>query len=112
MLATKRSAGVTPQVNLRECVTCMPPLNSNKAAHRGFEAQRRCHQKSKTGGISGHTKKEEHAAQFAFYLVHCETPLSDFVSIYYSLRMTNQYNWFRFNLIQSKRFFLLRLKLH
>ena len=24
MLATKRSAGVTPEVNLRECVTCMP----------------------------------------------------------------------------------------
>ena len=31
MLAIKRLAGVTPEVNLREHVTCMPPLSSNKA---------------------------------------------------------------------------------
>ena len=49
MLAAKRSAGVEPEVNLRECVTHMPPLNANKAAHSGFETQRRHHQKSKTG---------------------------------------------------------------
>ena len=37
MLATKRSAGVTREVNLREDVICMPPPNVNKAAHSGFE---------------------------------------------------------------------------
>ena len=49
MLATKRSAGVTPEVNLRECVTCMSLPSMNKAAYSGFETQRRHHQKSKTG---------------------------------------------------------------
>ena len=37
MLATKRSAGVTPEVNLRECAICIPPPSTNKAAHSGFE---------------------------------------------------------------------------
>ena len=41
MLASKRSAGVTPDLNLRECVTRMPPPSANKAAHSGFEPQRR-----------------------------------------------------------------------
>ena len=49
ILATKRSAGVTPEVNLREYVTCMPLLSANKAAHSGFENQRKHHQKAKTG---------------------------------------------------------------
>ena len=49
MLAAKRSAGVTPEVNIRECVIHMPPPSMNKAAHSGFETQRRGHQKSKTG---------------------------------------------------------------
>ena len=49
MLAAKRSVGVAPEVNLRQNVTRMPPPNSNKAAHSGFETQRRRHQKSKTG---------------------------------------------------------------
>ena len=31
ILATKRSAGVTPEVNLREGVTHMPPPSANKA---------------------------------------------------------------------------------
>ena len=48
MLATKRSAGVTPEVNLRECVKCMPPPSRNNAAHSGFEIKR-CNQWSKTG---------------------------------------------------------------
>ena len=39
MLAAKRSAGVTPEVNLREHVTCMPLPSVNKAAHFGFEAR-------------------------------------------------------------------------
>ena len=43
MLATKRSAGVTPEVNLGECVTGMPPPSTNKAAHSGIETQRRHH---------------------------------------------------------------------
>ena len=48
MLATKRSAGVTPEVNLKEFVTHMPLPSANKAAHSGFKTQRRCHQKSKS----------------------------------------------------------------
>ena len=49
MLAFKRSAGVAPQVNLRECVTCMSLPSVNKAAHSDFGTQKRCNQKSKTG---------------------------------------------------------------
>ena len=30
-LAAIRLAGVAPEVNLRECVTCMPPPSANKA---------------------------------------------------------------------------------
>ena len=41
MLATKRLAGATSGVNLRECVTGTPLRNVNKAAHSGFETQRR-----------------------------------------------------------------------
>ena len=46
-LAVKRSAGVAPEVNFRECIICMPPPSTNKAAHSGFETQR-CQRKSKT----------------------------------------------------------------
>ena len=49
MPATKRSAGVAPEVSLRECVTCMSLPSMNKVAHSGFETQRRHHQKFKTG---------------------------------------------------------------
>ena len=49
MLTIYTSRGVTPEVNLRECISCMPLQSSNKAAHSGFETQRRHHQKSKTG---------------------------------------------------------------
>ena len=49
MLATKRLVAVAPEVNLREHVTYMPLPSTNKAAHSGFETQRRCHQQSKTG---------------------------------------------------------------
>ena len=62
MLATKRSAGVTPEVNVKEHVTPMPPQSTNKAAHSSFETQRRHHQKSKTGGISG-PKKRTHVLE-------------------------------------------------
>ena len=48
MLAIKRSAGIAPDVNLWEYVTCMPAPKVIKAAHFGFEAQR-CHLKFKTG---------------------------------------------------------------
>ena len=49
ILAAKRSAGVTAEVNLKECVIHTPLLSMNKAAHSGFETQRRHHKKSKTG---------------------------------------------------------------
>ena len=37
MLVSKRSAGVAPEVNLKESVTCTPLPSGNKAAHSGFE---------------------------------------------------------------------------
>ena len=43
ILAAKRLAGIT-EVNLKECVTRTDPPNVNKAAHSGFETQRRHHQ--------------------------------------------------------------------
>ena len=49
MLVIKRSAGVTPDVNLREHISCIPLPSVNKAAHSGIETQRGCHHKSKTG---------------------------------------------------------------
>ena len=50
MLTIKRLAGVTPEVNLKECISHMPLLSVNKVAHSGFETQRRrYYQKSKTG---------------------------------------------------------------
>ena len=48
MLAAKMSAGVTPEVNLKQCLTWKYPPSANKAAHSCFEAQMRHHQKSKT----------------------------------------------------------------
>ena len=47
-MAAKRSAGVTPEVNLRNFVTYMPLPIVNNAEHSGFETQGRHHQKSKT----------------------------------------------------------------
>ena len=39
MLAAKQSAGVTPEVNLRECVTHTSPPSANKTAQSGFKTQ-------------------------------------------------------------------------
>ena len=44
------------EVNLREHITCMPLPSVNKAAHLGFETQKRHHQKSKTGESVGPQK--------------------------------------------------------
>ena len=49
ILAIKRLADVTPEVNLRECISHMPVASVNKADHSGFETQGTRHQKSKTG---------------------------------------------------------------
>ena len=54
MLDAKRSAGVTPEVNLREHIQCMPPPSVNKAAHSAFETQRRHHKKSEQGHLWPH----------------------------------------------------------
>ena len=40
MLAAKRSAGVTPEVNLREYTSHIPVPIVNKATHSGFEIQK------------------------------------------------------------------------
>ena len=57
MLAAKKSAGVGPEVNCSEHVTCVPLPSLNKADQFGIETQRRHHQNSKRMGISGPTKK-------------------------------------------------------
>ena len=49
ILTAKRSAGVTPEVNLRKHISGMALPSANKSAYSGFEIQRRHHQKSKTG---------------------------------------------------------------
>ena len=49
MLAIYIGKGVTPDVNLRECISHMPQPSANKVSHSGFETQRRHHQKFKTG---------------------------------------------------------------
>ena len=49
MMAAKRSEGVASDVNLSKHVTHTPPPSANKAAHSGFETQRRRQKKSKTG---------------------------------------------------------------
>ena len=49
MLVIYTGKGDTPQVNLREHISHMLLPSANKATHSGFETQRRCHQKSKTG---------------------------------------------------------------
>ena len=45
LLATKRLAGVTPEVNPRKHLTRMPLPSMNKTVHSGFEIQRRHHQR-------------------------------------------------------------------
>ena len=49
MLATKMLSGVTAEVNLTEYVMHTPLPNLDKAAHSGFEIQRRHQQESKIG---------------------------------------------------------------
>ena len=56
MLSAKQLAGVTPEVNLRECLTHIPLTSANKVAHSGSETQTRCDQKSKTGYQWAHIK--------------------------------------------------------
>ena len=56
--AAKRLAGVALEVNLRVHVTCMPLPIMNKAAHSGFQTQRRRHQKSKKQEYQWPNKKD------------------------------------------------------
>ena len=55
MLATKRSAGVAPDVNLTILLHTGKEAH-NEGIHSGFEIQSRCHEKSKTG-VSVATQK-------------------------------------------------------
>ena len=41
ILATKRSEGVAPEMNLRECLIHTPLPSKNKTTHSCFETQRR-----------------------------------------------------------------------
>ena len=58
MLVVEKLAGVAPGVNLQEPTSHMPLPSANKAAHSGFETQRRRHQKVQNRDISGPHKKE------------------------------------------------------
>ena len=49
MLVTKRLACVTPEVNLRDCVTLKPLPSTNKASQCGFKLHMICHQNFKKG---------------------------------------------------------------
>ena len=49
MLAIYTGNLLTPEVNLRECISYMSLPSANKAAHSSFETQRRHHQKFETG---------------------------------------------------------------
>ena len=49
MLAIYTGKGVVPEVNIRGCILHIPLPSVNKAGHSGFETQRICHQKFKTG---------------------------------------------------------------
>ena len=53
MLAAKSLAIVTPEANLRECISCMSLPSANKAAHSGFETSPEVQNR----GISGPTKR-------------------------------------------------------
>ena len=57
ILATKRSTGVIPEVNLREHVTYIPLPSTNKAAQSSFETQRIHHHEAQKSGISGPTER-------------------------------------------------------
>ena len=63
MLAAKRS-----EVNLVEQVTCMPVPSANTAVNSGFEIQRRCHHKSKTG-VSVFPLKEFMSSKILFFFL-------------------------------------------
>ena len=56
MLAVKRLAGVTPELNLREHTSHTPLPSTNKATLSGFETQRKRNQKSKIGVSVASTK--------------------------------------------------------
>ena len=78
MLATKRSAGVTPEVNFRECVICTPLQSAIKVVHSGFETHRRHRQKSKTGVSVAHKKMDREISHFKYNSKHfdkCKFPL-------------------------------------
>ena len=49
MLSVRGSKTFTPEVNLREYISCTSLPSVTKVAHSGFETWRRHHQKSKTG---------------------------------------------------------------
>ena len=58
MVATKSSTGVSPEVNVKECTSCMPLPSVNKATHSFFETQRRPPE-VQNRGISGPTKRTD-----------------------------------------------------
>ena len=91
ILAAKRSVGVTPEVNLRKHITCIPLASTNKAFRSGFEIQRAYRQKSKTGVsvapqkglLSSETirEEEENASLHSSYVVQPETFINHHVHV-------------------------------
>ena len=64
MLAAKRSAGVTTEVNLR-ILLCTGDKACKQGIHPGFETHGRRHQKSKNRVISGPTKRTDVFQKFS-----------------------------------------------
>ena len=56
MLAAKRLAGVTPEVNLRECITHTPLPSMNKADYSGFQNPDETSPEVQNRSINGLTK--------------------------------------------------------
>ena len=114
VLATKRSVGVTPEVNLRN------PLYTGDGAckwgiHPGFETQGRCHQKFKTGisvapqeGLMSSTN-EKKTFHFRFLLTD-KPPAAFSLRVYPSRRWPQQSSSWRFGNISGKvqRYFVWR----
>ena len=67
MLAAKRLAGLTPEVNLRKYVTHIFLTSLNKAAIYGFKTHRRSHQMPKAA-VSVAPQKGQYITEFTFQL--------------------------------------------
>ena len=67
MLAIKRTAGVTQDVNLQEHTLCMPQPNVNEAGHSGIEIQRKFPSEAQNGYQWPHKRLCFHRRRLFFH---------------------------------------------